>query len=69
MKAKSVLMSLTVVAVLLAVAVISVVLLIPASHSPTDTGARLSPPEGVPSGVTLRQIDGGPHYYAHIDPG
>ena len=22
----------------------------------------------LPTGVTLRQIDGGPHYYAHIDP-
>jgi hypothetical protein len=36
--------------------------LAPASSPPSGTG-------GVPRGVTLRQIDGGPHYYAHIATG
>jgi hypothetical protein len=37
------------------------------TRSPTHTSA--APSRTLPRGVTLRQIDGGPHYYAHIAPG
>lgn len=31
------------------------------------SNGTVSAPTGLPKGVTLRQIDGGPHYYAHIN--
>jgi hypothetical protein len=62
-------MLLAAVVVLLAVAAITTISLIPsATHSPKRTSASPPPLAGSLPGVTLRQIDGGPHYYAHIDP-
>ena len=60
MRIKTVLISMSVVLTLLAIAVVTVVSL--------HTSSAPSSSKGLPAGVTLRQIDGGPHYYAHIDP-
>src|SRR5215469_2872936 len=60
MRIRTVLISTSVVLTLLAAAVVAAVSL--------HTSSAPSSSEGLPAGVTLRQIDGGPHYYARIDP-
>lgn len=41
----------------------------PSSSTATPSGVAGTAAEALPRGVTLRQVDGGPHYYAHISPG
>ena len=60
MRIRTVLISMSVALTLLAAAVVTAVSL--------HTGSAPSSSKGLPAGVTLRQIDGGPDYYAHIDP-
>jgi hypothetical protein len=68
MRTRTVLTLLTVAAVVLAVAAVRVFSTKPSSKpNPSYTNSVPSPSEGLPSGVTLRQIDGGPHFYAHIN--
>ena len=55
-------------AVVLALLAVVAVWYFSPKSSPSHAGGAPSATEGLPPGVTLRQIDGGPHYYAHIDP-
>ena len=57
------------VAALLTVVGITATLLLRVTESTKHASAAPSSAEFLPDGVTLRQIDGGPHYYGHIDPG
>ena len=60
MRTRIILISMSVVLILLAAIVGTAV----SRHtSPAPSSSK-----GLPAGVTLRQIDGGPNYYAHIDP-
>jgi hypothetical protein len=69
MKARIVLIPLVVVVALLAIATtVWVRPVSPSRKNNLQPVATLSPSNGLPPGVTLRQIDGGPHYYEHIDP-
>ena len=68
MRTKTVLIPLAVIVAMLTAAAITAVSLTPSgTPNPARTSVAPSSPVGLP-GVTLRQIDGGPHYYAHIDP-
>lgn len=53
-------------AVVVVAAIAAVLLIWSTTHSPSRTKTAAS--SALPPRVTLRQIDGGPHYYAHIDP-
>jgi hypothetical protein len=56
-----------IVAALLTVSGITATLLLRAAQISNHANVPPSSADLLPDGVTLRQIDGGPHYYAHID--
>ena len=69
MRTKNALVALTALVVVLAVALVWVGLQKPAPRTGSPRGGSPTvSSQALPPGVTLRQIDGGPHYYADIDP-
>jgi hypothetical protein len=74
MRTKTALMTLVVAVLAAAITAVSLIpwssprRLTDASAAPSPTGGLHAPTGGLPAGVILREIDGGPHYYAHINP-